>query len=100
MSDAGLPPLDFGEALQCGGDAEFWAIRGHAIQAYASLEQALCMLFATLAGVYPDVAGIIFFMTVNVVLGSPTFLDFSPNTPNRDTKYLLDFISKTHEMLS
>jgi len=39
----------------------FWAWRGHAIQAYASLEQSLCSLFQHLSGTTKDVASVIFF---------------------------------------
>lgn len=38
-----------------------WAIRGRAIQAYASLEQALFALFVQLTNMQPDIAGVIFF---------------------------------------
>jgi hypothetical protein len=39
----------------------FWILRGKAIQQYAVLEQSLCRLFGTLAGISPGVAAIIFF---------------------------------------
>lgn len=43
----------------------FWALRGRAIQAYSQLEQALFELFASLTGMPPDMAGIIFFKITN-----------------------------------
>jgi hypothetical protein len=39
----------------------FWATRGHAIQAYAQLEQSLFRLFAHLTGLDHQPAGTIFF---------------------------------------
>lgn len=39
----------------------FWAVRAKAIQSYASLEQSLCGLLASLGNIDPEVAGIIFF---------------------------------------
>ena len=47
--------------LSSAPEDRFWAIRGNAIQAYAILEQSLCMLFANLAGMENAIAGIIFF---------------------------------------
>jgi hypothetical protein len=44
---------------------EFNALRGEAIQAYAQLESSLSSMFAYLAGVSGQVAGIIFFKMVN-----------------------------------
>jgi hypothetical protein len=43
------------------GEDRFWSIRGKAIDAYAILEQSLCLLFAHLAGMPLDIAGIVFF---------------------------------------
>jgi hypothetical protein len=43
----------------------FWAWLGHAIEAYAGLEQSLCRLFCLLSGTEPDVAAIIFFRIRN-----------------------------------
>ncbi|HEY6336490.1 MAG TPA: hypothetical protein VI113_11465, partial [Alphaproteobacteria bacterium] len=42
-----------------------WANRGKAIQAYASLEQSLCTVFADAGGMKSEVAGIIFFRLTN-----------------------------------
>src|SRR4051794_14585654 len=42
-------------------EEQFYAARGRAIQAYATLEQSLCTLFSRLAGTPDDVAAIIFF---------------------------------------
>jgi hypothetical protein len=44
---------------------DLWAIRGYAIQAYATLEQGLCILFSNLAGIDFDTAAIIFFRITN-----------------------------------
>lgn len=55
-------PTEIGDAFI---EERFWAVRGRAIQAYAKLEQALCLIFATLCDMPPDVAGIIFFRIVN-----------------------------------
>jgi hypothetical protein len=41
--------------------SSMWETRAKAIQSYANLEQALCRLFAMLAGTQLNVAGIIFF---------------------------------------
>ena len=38
-----------------------WSLRGHAIQAYANLEQSLCLLFILAGSMANDVGGIIFF---------------------------------------
>ena len=53
--------LDLGIAAQMAEQDLIWATRGKAIQAYASLEQSLCTLFAHLGTIPPTVAGIIFF---------------------------------------
>ena len=53
--------LDLGKAMQVAETDQIWAIRGKAIQAYATLEQSLCSLFAALGDMQSDVAGIIFF---------------------------------------
>jgi hypothetical protein len=153
----GLPHhLDFGEAQRRGAEDQFWAIRGHAIQAYANLEQALCRLFAMLSGMDDRTAAIIFFritntsarnaiierlfrgkfqtlfnlfrnslmadlhpidsqrneivhwnvtnqidhdssgnMVVEVIMQPPTFITAaSPDAPRRNTKDLIDFITK------
>jgi hypothetical protein len=54
-------PIDLGEAMRVAAQDQFWAIRGHAVQSYASLEQSLCRLFAALANTSDEIAGIIFF---------------------------------------
>ncbi len=46
---------------QIAATSQLWPMRGHAIQAYAALEQALCFLFAHLTVMSPDVAAIVFF---------------------------------------
>jgi hypothetical protein len=53
--------IDLHEAMRKGSEDEFWAIRGKAVQAYASLEQSLCRIFGQLAGSTFSVAGVIFF---------------------------------------
>ena len=53
--------IDLGEALQKGAADEFWAIRGHAIQGYANLEQSLCHLLSLVSGMSFDVAAVVFF---------------------------------------
>jgi len=65
MSDAPKEPIDLGEVLRKGAEDRFWAIRGHAVQAYASLEQSLCRLFGQLADTPIDAASIIFFRIVS-----------------------------------
>jgi hypothetical protein len=47
-------------ALQAMGDP-FWALRGQAIQSYAAIEQALCSLFSSFAGLNSAIAGSIYF---------------------------------------
>jgi hypothetical protein len=49
------------EAFKQAAADEFWAIRGKAIQAYATLEQSLSRIFAYLSGMDVETAGIIFF---------------------------------------
>jgi len=57
--------IDLGAvSAQSAGDG-FWALRGHAIQQYANIERSLCMLFAELASLKHDVAGLIFFRITN-----------------------------------
>jgi hypothetical protein len=53
--------IDLGEAMRIAAEDRFWAMRGHAAQSYAGLEQSLCNLFAILSDTAPEVAGIIFF---------------------------------------
>jgi hypothetical protein len=61
MPDDARGPIDLGEVARRAADDRFWAIRGHAVQAYASLEQSLCRLFGQLADTPLDAASIIFF---------------------------------------
>lgn len=51
--------------LQLRTDSKFVEIRGHAIQAYASVEFSMCMFLADLMGTTRDVAGVIFYRIVN-----------------------------------
>jgi hypothetical protein len=53
--------INLEDAITLASADEFWAIRGKAIQAYASLEQSLSSLFATLAETDAQTANIIFF---------------------------------------
>jgi hypothetical protein len=53
--------IDLGDAIKIADQDTIWATRGKAIQGYAMLEQALCMLFADLAGTTHDIALIIFY---------------------------------------
>lgn len=55
------PPIDLADAFRIAAEDGFWAVRGKAVQSYASLEQSLCQLFALLAGTTDEVASIIFF---------------------------------------
>jgi len=55
------PPIPLEEVSRVLDQDPFWAIQAKAIQAYASLEQSLCGLLASLGDMEPDVAGIIFF---------------------------------------
>ena len=54
-------PIELGDVQSAAVKDQFWAARGHAIQAYANLEQSLCSLFAYFTGIERSVAGIIFF---------------------------------------
>jgi hypothetical protein len=56
-----MPEIDLGKAMEQAAADGFWAIRGKAIQAYASLEQSLCLVFCVAADLKRDVAGVIFF---------------------------------------
>ena len=49
------------EVTQIAAGDPFWAVRGKAIQAYASLEQSLFIAFSKLSGMSEDAAGVIFF---------------------------------------
>jgi hypothetical protein len=55
------PPIPLEEVSRVLDQDPFWAIRAKAIQAYASLEQSLCGLLASLGDMEQEVAGIIFF---------------------------------------
>jgi hypothetical protein len=48
-------------AMRDAAKDNFWALRAHAIQAYARLEQSLCILLSCLGDMRPQVAAIIFF---------------------------------------
>jgi hypothetical protein len=56
---------DLIEAVRNVDENAFWAMRGLAIQAYASLEQAECDIFTHLSGTTREVSGIIFFRINN-----------------------------------
>jgi hypothetical protein len=56
-----MPLISLDEAQQLAAQDEFWAIRGKAIQSYASLEQSLARLFSALAGTTQKIGGTIFF---------------------------------------
>jgi hypothetical protein len=53
--------LSLEEAMKQAAADQFWAIRGKAIQAYASLEQAMAQLFSLVSGTDGATANIIFF---------------------------------------
>ena len=53
------------ETWRAAAKDEFYILRGKAIQAFAGLEQSLCLLFRYVTDTTPDVAGIIFFKIVN-----------------------------------
>ena len=57
--------IDVAETRKISSQDPFWAIRGHAIEAYAGVEQSLCALFAHLTGMHNEVAGVIFFRITN-----------------------------------
>src|SRR4051812_23442711 len=59
------PRISTDEVQRVTGAHQFWAIRGHAIQSYANLEQALCDLFSSLAGMDRETGSIIFFRVTN-----------------------------------
>lgn len=61
MTDATQQPISIEEVGRHLDQDQFWSLRAHAIQHYASLEQSLCGLFASLGGMPLPVAGIIFF---------------------------------------
>lgn len=61
MTDATPPTIALDEVSRVLDVDPFWAVRAKAIQSYASLEQSLCGLFASLGDIAPPVAGIIFF---------------------------------------
>jgi hypothetical protein len=53
--------LSLDEATMLAAADQFWAIRGKAIQSYASLEQAMAQLFSLVSGTDGKTANIIFF---------------------------------------
>ena len=55
------PPVALDDVSRVLDQDPFWAVRAKAIQSYASLEQSLCGLLASLGNIEPEVAGIIFF---------------------------------------
>jgi hypothetical protein len=57
----GFQFLTIGTFLSVLPEDGFWAIRGKAIQAYATLEQSLCTLFSHLSSIPMNLAGIVFF---------------------------------------
>jgi hypothetical protein len=56
-----MPTISLDDAQELAAKDEFWAIRGKAIQSYASLEQSLARLFSALAGTTQKIGGTIFF---------------------------------------
>jgi hypothetical protein len=54
-------PLDPAEVLRAALSNPMWAIRGRAIQEYATLEQSLFRLFVFLTSTEPRIAGVVFF---------------------------------------
>ena len=61
MTDSTTPNIALEEVSRVLDQDPFWAVRAKAIQCYASLEQSLCRLLASLGNMEPEVAGIIFF---------------------------------------
>lgn len=57
--------LNFEEAYAIGHQNKLWALRGHSINTYASLEHALSYLMSEFSGLPKDVANLIFFSVVN-----------------------------------
>jgi hypothetical protein len=57
--------VNLDKAMEKAAQDELWAIRGRAIQSWATLEQALCNVFSMVAGLRRDIGGIIFFRIVN-----------------------------------
>ena len=53
--------VDFAALYASAYDNEHWFVRGHAIQAYASVENGLCNLLAVLLGLETKIAGTILF---------------------------------------
>jgi hypothetical protein len=62
-----MPPniISLDEAAKLSDEAEFWAIRGKAVQAYANVERSLCKLFTAFSGTTEEVGAIIFFRIVS-----------------------------------
>lgn len=60
-----MATLDFSDIDRQAATHPLWAQRGHAIQAYANLEQALCALMAQFGSMPSRTAGTIFFRISN-----------------------------------
>lgn len=65
MSETPAKEIKLDDVLAAGNTQAFLAARSIAIQEYANLEQALCLLFAHLSGTTNQIAGIIFFRLTN-----------------------------------
>ena len=61
MDDVSEKTIRLDDVSQIASEDPFWAVRGKAIQSYATLEQSLCGVFAFVAGVDKSIAGTIFF---------------------------------------
>lgn len=57
--------IDLGEVIEVTNSDPLITLRAHSVDAYASLEQSLSMLFASLLGASPDRASIVFYRIVN-----------------------------------
>jgi hypothetical protein len=53
--------INLEEVSKRAAEDKFWALRAHAIQSYANVEQSLSALFATTGNIQSDIIGIIFF---------------------------------------
>ena len=66
-----MPAIELEDFLRRAADDRFWtgdpiwAVRGHAIQRWANVEQSLCALFCHLTGMPMDVGAIVFFKIIN-----------------------------------
>jgi hypothetical protein len=74
---------------------EFWALRGRAMAAYASVEQMLCQTFSHLSGMEINSASLVFYALVNSKLGK--VLDVFMNRKYSD-KYSVFWDSLTKEI--